>query len=121
MPVIIENVEPRHGRPGQPGEYRVSRNHGSNIYVYAKDEVDAFTKALSIIEKEKKEMRTITVCTTIGFLVLLSAMIHGCESRQASYASNMKQCLAAGKNYVSEAEGYSCRDAAAVPKPKGSE
>ena len=118
MPTIIEMVEARHGVPGTPGEYRVSRNAGVNIYVYAKDELDAYTKALAIIEKEEKNMRTFAICATIAFLALVSGLVYGCESRDARYSADMKACVAAGKNYVSEDEGYSCRDASVVPKQK---
>jgi len=119
MPETIEDVEARHGNPGQPGRYRVACSSGNDLYIYAKDELDAYTKALAIIKEEEKQMRTLTVCVTVALLVLLSAITYACESRREDYALNMKQCVAVGKSFVSEDGGYSCRDPNAVPKPEG--
>lgn len=103
---------------GNNGEYRVRRRHGDSFSVYAKDELEAYTRALAYIEKEEKEMRVLTICITIGVLFLLSIITFACEQRRDQYDANMRACVAAGKNYVSEDNDYSCREAAAVPKEK---
>ena len=103
---------------GANGEYRIRRENKSAFSVYAKDELDAYTKALAYIEKEEKEMRTYTVCGTIVVLFLVSSVVFSCEQRRDQYDANMRACVAVGKNYVSEDNDYSCREAAAVPLAK---
>jgi hypothetical protein len=117
MPDVITEVYDR----GNNGEYRIRREKGDAFSVYAKDELDAYTKGLAYIEKEEKEMRSITICVTIALLFFLSIITFACERRRDQYDTNMRTCIAAGKNYVSEDNDYSCRDAAAVPKAKAKE
>jgi hypothetical protein len=115
MPDIITEVYDR----GTNGEYRVRRERGDTFSVYAKDELDAYTKGLAYMEKEEKEVRTLTICITLGVLSFLSAITFACEREREDYTVNMKHCVASGKSYVSENTGYSCREATAVPKANG--
>jgi hypothetical protein len=115
MPQIISEIY----SAGSNGEYRVRRDTGRTLTVYAKDELDAYTKGLAYIKEEEKEMRTLTICITLGVLFFLSAITVACEQKREHYAANMKHCVAAGKSYVSEDASYSCRDADAVPKDDG--
>ena len=114
MPDIITQIYDR----GSNGEYRVCRRKGENFSVFAKDELDAYTKGLQYMKEEEDAMRTFSLCATAVILCLLATITFACEARGDRYAANMKTCLAAGKNYVSEGEGYSCREAAAVPRAK---
>ena len=111
MPDIITEVHDR----GCGGEYRIRRNRGQSFSVYAKDELDAYNKGMAFLKEEEKEMRVITMCVTMVILFLLSSITFACESKGERYTNNMKHCIAKGKNYVSEYEGYSCREAAATP------
>lgn len=100
------------------GEYHIRRENGRRFSVYAKDELDAYTKGLAYIEKEEKEMRTLSICITVGMMFVLSSITFSCERRRDQYDANMRACIAAGKSYVSEDNDYSCREAAAVPRAK---
>lgn len=101
-----------------PGEFRVRMEHGPSFSVYAKDELDAYTKALAYIEQKEKEMRTISICVTIVVLFVLCLGTFACERNDIRHDAAMARCVAAGKSFVSEDQGYSCREAAAVPRAK---
>lgn len=115
MPDIITEIY----HSGSNGEYRVRRGRGDTFSVYAKDELDAYTKGLAYMEKEEREVRTLTICITLGVLSFLSAITFACEQGREHYTANMKHCVASGKSYVSENTGYSCREATAVPRANG--
>ena len=100
------------------GEYRVRTEKEGNFSVYAKDELDAYTKGIAYIERKEKEMRVFYVCVTVCILFLFSTITFACEQRSGRYTANMKHCISAGKSYVSEYDGYSCRDPAAAPYAK---
>lgn len=55
-------------------------------------------------------MRTFFVCLTALSLALLSSLTYSCVDSRARYQANMATCVGAGKSYVSEENGYSCRD-----------
>jgi hypothetical protein len=108
---IVREVEkiPRH-----PNQYIVYYNSAitgdrGRIDIYAKDEMDAYTQAVTRLEKDKQNMQLLIKCvSTIVALIILTAFGLGQVSRYY-YSVNMTTCVAAKKSYVSENEGYSCR------------
>ena len=114
MPNTIIEIYSRNTRG--VGEYAVRVENGSSFTVYAKDELDAYTKALAYIKEKEKEMRVVAICFTLGVLFSLSLITFACEQEGNRYTANLKHCVAAGKNYVRENNNYSCRDANANPK-----
>jgi hypothetical protein len=88
----------------------------AHLKVFAKDELDAYTKALAEFETREKRMRTIYICITMVILALVAALTFAGQAGRAEYRTNMAHCVKAGKSYVSEGNGYSCRSAAAAPK-----
>lgn len=78
--------------------------------VYAKDELEAYTLVQERLEKGKKNMKVAIICGTLITLTFLVSTTYGCAARDESRAAEMSMCVKAGKSYVSEAEGYSCRD-----------
>jgi hypothetical protein len=78
--------------------------------VFAKDELEAFTEFQKIYKKGEERMRTFLLCLTVVILALLTSMTYSCVDSRARYQANMATCVGAGKSYVSEESGYSCRD-----------
>jgi hypothetical protein len=87
-------------------------NWGDNAQaeVFAKDELEAFTEFQKIHKKGEERMRTFFLCLTVVILTILTSMTYSCVDIRARYQANMATCVGAGKSYVSEKSGYSCRD-----------
>ena len=82
----------------------------SQMEVFAKDELEAFTEFQRVYKGGKEKMRTFLICCTVVILTLLSSVTYSCVDSRARYQANMATCVGAGKSYVSEKNGYSCRD-----------
>ena len=78
--------------------------------VFAKDELEAFTEFQKIYKEGEKKMRTFLLCVTTVILALLSSLTYSCTASDATITAQMRECLKAGKSYVRESSGYSCRD-----------
>jgi len=105
-------------------EIRKERNNGNtfNVYytntvgdfankeVYAKDELEAYTRFHEIYEEGAKKMRVVFLCITVVLLAVLSSITYSCTDSRSRYMDNMATCVKAGKSYISEGGGYSCRD-----------
>lgn len=77
---------------------------------YAKDELEAFTIFQTHITKWKQNMRVFIVCATIVFLAVLASLTSNCSAKREQYSTDMRECLKAGKSYISEDDSFSCRD-----------
>ncbi len=104
--------------------YDVERDRGNRYAVYyhdfhgdremflvgAKDELDAYVQGQQALEKKKANMKTAIICATLALVALLTSAVAGCKISSDEYAANMGTCVKAGKSYVAESGGYSCRD-----------
>lgn len=113
--------------------YDVDRGTGSTYDVYyydfggdrerfrvvAKDELDAYVKGQQELDKRKASMKTVIICATLSLVALLISALGGCKISSDEYAANMEVCVKAGKSYVAESGGYSCRDVVVRRKTNG--
>lgn len=104
--------------------YDVDKDRGNTYDVYyydfgggrerlrvgAKDELDAYVKGQQELDKRKASMKTAIICATLSLVALLISALGGCKISSDEYAANMGTCVKAGKSYVAESGGYSCRD-----------
>lgn len=102
-------------------EVRYSALDGSTdrLVLYATDELGAYTEALKILGRKKANMKTFIMCATLMSVFILTSVVYSCDSSRANYATNMNNCVIAGKSYVSEDGGYSCRDVIVRRKTNG--
>lgn len=95
-------------------EFRVYyvNNWGDNAHkeIYAKDELEAYTRFNEIYKEGAKRMRVVVVSGTIIIITLLSSLTYSCTDSRSRYERNMRECVKSGKNYISEGDSYSCRD-----------
>lgn len=109
MRFVIEKVKCLGG-----GTYRVEYTNfdgvGTTMEIHAKDELDAFKQVQERLEKGKKTMKVAIICGTLVIVALLTSLTYVCEIKANQRKNEMEMCVKAGKSYVSEAEGYSCRD-----------
>ena len=96
-------------RHGGTGSYRVHYAAGHKDF-YAKDEMDAYAQFQVWVEKDKKNMRMLLICGTVVILAILSSLTYSCQQKADRYDVNMRECVKAGKSYISEDSSYSCRD-----------
>lgn len=75
------------------------------LEVAAKDELEAYQKATAVLKDRSMTARVVTVCATLLLLCAFSLIGYGCSQRE----KNLETCLKAGKSYVSEQQGYSCK------------
>jgi hypothetical protein len=87
--------------------------------VIAKDELDAYTQGQQALEKKKARMKTLIICATLSLVAILTSAVGGCAVQRHYYSATMTTCVAAGKSYVSEDGGYSCRDVIVRRKTSG--
>ncbi len=78
-------------------------------YVYAQDELGAFSSFNERRKKWEKTMRTITICATVVIVIFLTSITYSCQQTRANYTTRMQACLASGKSYVlDEGDGFMC-------------
>jgi len=101
-------------REVEKGTYRVEYYNAvgdpESFRISAKDELDAFTQAKAKVENGVRDMRTFILCATTAFVALVSSITYSCSDSRAQSSVDMRECAKAGKSYVSEDGGYSCRD-----------
>jgi hypothetical protein len=90
--------------------YWESSHNSGSIRVYAKDELDAYTKATVELEERDKTVKYAFMSMALVIIVLILAITYATRTSRIEYAQNMNTCVTVGKNYVSENDGYSCRD-----------
>jgi hypothetical protein len=109
IPYTVYEVE--HHRGNTYGVYY--RDFDGDIMsftVHAKDDLDAYVQGQQAVNKKKASMKTFIICVTIVVVAILTSSVAGCQITGSEYSTNMATCLKAGKSYVKENDGYSCRD-----------
>lgn len=108
MAYVISEIEKRPNNRFRVG-YISSWGEDCHV-VYAKDELEAFTKTTVILDKKEKAMRVLIVCATIAFAILVTSLTYSCQGNKVRYDRNMRDCVSKGKSFISEDGDYSCRD-----------
>jgi uncharacterized protein (UPF0303 family) len=109
LPYTVYRVERDRGNTYEVNYYNYEGNREA-FSVVAKDELDAFNLGQQAVNKKRANMKTFIICVTLAFVSLLTSAVAGCKISDDTYAANMATCLKAGKSYVKENSGYSCRD-----------
>lgn len=100
----ITEITKRSGRTYRV-EYTDSFGEQSNFEVSASDELEAFATAKKLLEKKSMTARILMLCMTATVLALFGLIGFGCSQENRF----MDSCLKAGKSYVSENNGHSCK------------
>ena len=109
LPYTVYQVEKGRGNTYEVFYYGYEGGR-ERFSVIAKDELDAYTQGQQELEKKKANMKTTIICGTLAIVAMLTSAVGGCAVQRHYSSSNMTTCVAAGKSYVSEDGGYSCRD-----------
>lgn len=99
--------------------YRDFSDDTTMFTVNAKDDLDAYVQGQQAVDKRKANMKTFIICVTIVVVAILTSSVAGCKITGSEYSTNMATCLKAGKSYVKENDGYSCRDIIVRRKTNG--
>lgn len=120
LPYTVYDVEKDIGRGSTYTVYYHDFDGGRQTFcVPAKDELDAYVKGQQAVNKKKANMKTAIICATLSLVALLTSALGGCKISSDKYATNMGVCVKAGKSYVAESGGYSCRDVVVRRKTSG--
>ena len=118
MAYEIRSIEKDRGNSYEIKYYDTDGSRAT-ITLYATDELGAYTEALKILEKKKKNMKTLIVCATITIVAMLTSAVGGCVVDRNHSSATMGACLKTGKSFVAEGNGYSCRDIIVRRKTNG--
>lgn len=120
LPYTIYDVEKVSNHPHNYTVYYRDFGGDSQMFrVVAKDELDAYAQGQKAVNKKKANMKTTIICATLSLVALLTSALGGCKISSDEYAANMEVCVKAGKSYVAESGGYSCRDVVVRRKTSG--
>lgn len=118
LPYTVYHVEKDRGNTYDVSYYDF-QDERCRFSVVATDELDAFAKGQQAVNKKKANMKTAIICATLSLVALLTSALGGCKISSDEYATNMGVCVKAGKSYVAESGGYSCRDVVVRRKTNG--
>ena len=118
LPYTVYYVEKDRGNTYDVSYYNF-QDERCRFSVVATDELDAFAKGQQAVNKKKANMKTAIICATLSLVALLTSALGGCKISSDEYATNMGTCVKAGKSYVAESGGYSCRDVIVRRKTSG--
>ena len=118
LPYTVYDIEKDRGNTYTVSYYDFAKERG-RFTVMAKDELDAYAQGQKAVDKKKANMKTFIICGTLTIVALLTSALGGCKLNKDEYSANMATCVKAGKSYVSEEGGYSCRDVVVRRKTSG--
>lgn len=120
IPYTVYEVDRGQGRGNAYDVYYYDFGGTREMFrVAAKDELDAYVQGQQELDKKKANMKTTIICATLSLVALLTSALGGCKISSDEYAANMEVCVKAGKSYVAESGGYSCRDVIVRRKTSG--
>jgi hypothetical protein len=109
LPYTVYEVTHRRGNTFEVNYYNYEGNREA-FTINAKDDLDAYVQGQQAVNKKKAKMKILIICATIVVVAILTSSVAGCQITSSKYSTNMATCLKAGKSYVKENDGYSCRD-----------